>query len=69
MVAANYYGSLWLSYHSKKQIKVDYDIYFVCKVSKVTLYCGESGKSVAELMTNSTNLFTVPTIPVLPQHP
>ena len=37
MVSANYH-SLWLSYYSKKQIKVDYDIYFVCKVSKVTLY-------------------------------
>ena len=59
MVSANY-RSLWMSYYSKKQIKVDYDIYFVCKVSKVTLYGGESGKPVAELITVYTSVLNKP---------
>ena len=37
MVSANY-RLLWLWYYSKKQIKVDYDTYVVCKVSKVSLH-------------------------------
>ena len=68
MVSVNY-RSLWLLFYSKKQIKVDYDIYFVCKVSKISLYSSVSGKPVAELMTVCSYLFTVLTIPVLPQHP
>ena len=72
MVSVNY-RSLWLLFYSKKQIKVDYDIYFVCKVSKISLYSSVSGKPLAELydgtLTVCSNLFTVPTIPVLPQHP
>ena len=48
---------------------MDYDTYFVCKVSKVSLHLSISGKPVAELITVFNNLFTVPTIPVLPQHP
>ena len=70
MVAPNY-RSLWLSYYSKKQIKVDYNIYFVCKVSKVKviLHLSVSGKPVAELTAVCNNLYTIPMIPVLPQHP
>ena len=48
MVSVNY-RSLWLLFYSKKQIKVDYDIYFVCKVSKISLCSSVSGKPVAEL--------------------
>ena len=48
MVSVNY-CSLWLLFYSKKQIKVDYDIYFVRKVSKKFLYSSVSGKPVAEL--------------------
>ena len=48
MVTPNY-RSLWLWYYSKMQIKVDYDTYFVCKVSKVSLHGHISGKPVAEL--------------------
>ena len=36
-------------FYSKTQIKVDCDIYFVCKVSKVALPGSVSGKPVPEL--------------------
>ena len=44
LVAPNYH-----SLYSKKQIKVDFDTYFVCKVGKVTGNWSVSGKPVAEL--------------------
>ena len=34
MVSANY-RSLWLSYYSKKQIKVDYNIYFIALIHPI----------------------------------